>query len=345
MDRVLTVSARKHEPDTWGMPGYDDRHVKNTLIDSSLIPIVEGFYFSEYANPEAALLAYCSRFQPQAIMLSINNWPPEKSGPPTVKAFQILKSQFNIPITMFWFDIHVQQFVQLLINYSSIADLHVMFGAHTTSHIPLPTGIKYIYAGLPFENCYSNLPNVNKDIDIGFLGTSWKNRAPYITALSERGFNIYTAGGLLPKDSTIVPYSKENTSWMPYTDYLALISRLKISLNFSQLAEGRSQVRARVWETLLCRSLLFEEDNLTTPEYFTPYIDYVPFNSVEDLIFKIEYYLEHEEECDNIRYQGWETVNKCYSATVFWQNIFNILDDLESCITGTIYNKGHLEAS
>lgn len=343
MDRVLTVSARRYEPDTWGMPGYDDRHVRNTLIDSGLVSTIDSFYFTEHRDVGGDLLDCCNRFQPQVIMLSINSWPLECSGPPTVEYFNIIRREFVIPIVMFWFDIYADQVVELLVRYASIADLHVIFGAYPGSHSLLPTGIKYIYTGLPFENHYSELLSINRDIDIGFLGTTWQNRLSYIASLSSRGLNVYTTGGLLPTNSAIAAHSKENTSWILYANYLEYISRLKISLNFALLPEGRSQVRARVWETLLCKTLLLEEGNPTTSKYFSPYIDYVPFNSVDDLVYKVSYYLSHEEERDTIRQQGWDTVNKYYSATVFWTSVFNILNDLKSCVTGTIYNKDYFE--
>ena len=341
MERVLTVSARRYEPDVWGMPGYDDRHVRNTLIDSGLVKNVESFYFSEYKDPNTSLIKYCEVVKPQAIMLSINNWPPDSTGPPSVDTFSELNKKLAIPIVMFWFDIHVTQFINMLRKYSDITDLHIIFGADQSSHIPLSQDINYVYAGLAFENCYFSLLDVSKDIDVGFLGTLWKERIGYITGLVSRGFNVYTAGGVLTDEKIIVPESKDVSRWITYKEYLELISRMKVSLNFALLEGGKYQVRARVWETLLGKTLLLEEDNPVTCRYFTPYEDYVPFSGIDDLAEKIEYYLRNSIERDIIRVQGWKTVVDLYNPTRLWKSIFDEVDSLPSHNPGILWNKSY----
>ncbi len=85
------------------------------------------------------------------------------------------------------------------------------------------------------------------------------------------------------------------------------------------------QVRARVWEALWCRTFLLEEDNPVTSVYFEPYVDYVPFTTLKDLVDKIRYYLEHEEERDCIRMQGRATVEKYHNARTYWENLFETI--------------------
>lgn len=345
MERVLTVSARRFKSDVWGMPGYDDRHIKNTLIDSGLVENVYSFYFIEYPNPNIALIEYCRKIKPQAIMLSINSWPPTHSGPPTVNTLSIIKKELDIPIVMFWFDIHVPQYIPVMANYSSISNFNVIFGSDNHSHIQIPPEVDYIYAGLAFENKYLDLPDIVKDIDVGFLGTLWESRASYIDNVISKGFKIYTNGGLFTDGKIITATNRKTvTNWIPYIDYLNLTSRLKISLNFSYLNEGKYQVRGRVWETMLCKTLLLEEDNPVTCRYFTPYVDYVPFTDIDDLIDKVRYYLSHEDEYDTIRLHGWETVTKYYNAKIFWQSIFETVK-FPLGGSGVLWNPSYLDTN
>ncbi len=91
------------------------------------------------------------------------------------------------------------------------------------------------------------------------------------------------------------------------------------------LRKPRYQPRARVWEALWCRTFLLEGDNPVTSLYFEPYVDYVPFTTLKDLVDKIRYYLENEEERDRIRMHGRATVEKYYNARIYWENLFEAI--------------------
>ena len=105
--------------------------------------------------------------------------------------------------------------------------------------------------------------------------------------------------------------------------------------------------RARVWEALWLRTFLLEEDNPVTSTYFEPYVDYVPFTTLDDLADKIRYYLENEEERDRIRMQGRATVEKYYNARVYWENLFETIgiqsDTQYQHHPGEIWNKAYYD--
>jgi hypothetical protein len=139
MDRILTVSDQQFKPDAWGMPGYNDRHIRNTLIDSGLVKEVYSFYYNEHRDPNTVLIEYCRKIKPQAIMLTLYS----PSGPLTVNTFSIIKRESNIPIIMFWFDIHADAVIQTMFMYNNIVDLHMILGSAADSHIKIPYDIYY----------------------------------------------------------------------------------------------------------------------------------------------------------------------------------------------------------
>jgi spore maturation protein CgeB len=112
-------------------------------------------------------------------------------------------------------------------------------------------------------------------------------------------------------------------------------------------SKPRYMVRARVWEALWCRTFLLEEDNPVTSLYFRPYVDYVPFTTPKDLVDKIRYYLENDEERDRIRLQGRATVQKYYNARVFCENLFETTGIQSSGQNqhrpGEIWNKAYFD--
>ncbi len=72
--------------------------------------------------------------------------------------------------------------------------------------------------------------------------------------------------------------------------------------------------------------MILESVNDQTSKLFTPMKDYVPFSSKEDLVDKLRYYLNHEDELMAIAVQGRLTAIKNYSSNRFWQLLLNKLE-------------------
>ena len=110
--------------------------------------------------------------------------------------------------------------------------------------------------------------------------------------------------------------------------------------------EPRYMVRGRVWEALWCRTFLLEEDNPVTSVYFEPYVDYVPFTTLKDLVEKVRYYLENDDERNRIRLHGRATVEKYYNARLFCENLFEaigLLPARREHNPGEIWNKAYFD--
>lgn len=120
-----------------------------------------------------------------------------------------------------------------------------------------------------------------------------------------------------------------------------------MNITTSLLRKPRYITRDRVWEALWCRTFLLEEANPITSLYFEPYIDYVPFTTLKDLVDKIKFYLEHDEERNRIRLQGRATVEKYHNARIYWENIFETIG-IQSVShyahqSGEIWNKAYFD--
>jgi len=57
--------------------------------------------------------------------------------------------------------------------------------------------------------------------------------------------------------------------------------------------------------------------------------NYLALNSENDLIDKIKYYLEHEDERSEIAARGNKKVQQYYNHTQFWENVINKLEELQ----------------
>lgn len=382
LERVVIVTEMRYRPDEWGMPGYALQHIDGPLRCSGIVDNIDNFYYGDYPNPDEALINYCLEKKPQVVLLSVVSRGLRKEDP-TPDVIGKITHQLHIPTVMFWWDIHSDLVAEVLEQYLHSVTLNMISSVDASSHKSLPLkGTNYIYAGVTYdERLFNQLESV-RDIPVGFLGTLNENRSQWISRLRKRGIPVLTAGGCLadgkaPDFSTDKPASV----WMPHEQYLTLLSRVKIALNFSLVGGGphnsillsergpvletlcwlastlkkwslmliknpvnakyvvrefrnimaallrkpRYIIRDRVWETLWSRTFLLEEGNPITSLYFEPYIDYVPFTTLKDLVDKIRFYLEHDEERDRIRMQGRATVEKYCNSRVYWINLFETI--------------------
>jgi len=57
--------------------------------------------------------------------------------------------------------------------------------------------------------------------------------------------------------------------------------------------------------------------------------DYVVFDSKKDMLDKIRYYIEHENERQEIAYNGYKKVTDKYNHIVFWNKITERLSSMK----------------
>lgn len=149
-----------------------------------------------------------------------------------------------------------------------------------------------------------------QNIDISFIGKTehYEDRCNYLGYLREHGFDINIAGGRTQQNLTQEEYARQ-------------IRESKININFGRTPHGWLQVKGRVWEIIQSESLLFEYNNPLLHQYLEPGIDYIEFNSPQDLIDKAQYYLTHEDERQNVIVSAKNKLEKYYNYKVLWNKI------------------------
>lgn len=150
---------------------------------------------------------------------------------------------------------------------------------------------------------------IRKTIDVSFLGSMddsrWPLRREYTDFLKASGVEVVTTGG-------------QRGERLEVSDYASLMNRSKICLNFCRDAAGFTNLKSRVFEVTACGSMLMEDWNGDTAELFKLGEEFVVFNSKEDLLRKVLYYLRNEDEREQIAYRGWRKTTTIYSAHNQW---------------------------
>lgn len=146
----------------------------------------------------------------------------------------------------------------------------------------------------------------NQVIDVSFIGSMRQERIYYLRHLIQNNIKVHIDGG--QRERKLTP-----------EQYAYLIRSSKIGLNFPAAGYAEDQFKGRCIEILASKSLLMERANKSTEKYLKPGEHYVDFSSPDELIEKIKYYSENENERNKIAENGYNKYLESFSARKFWE--------------------------
>lgn len=127
-----------------------------------------------------------------------------------------------------------------------------------------------------------------------------------------------------PNNNYVIP----NASNMGVADYLTetpyIFHDSKINLNIT-LRSIKSGIPLRCMEIMSCGGFLLTNFQSDFFKHFVAGEDFVYFESNDDMLQKIDYYLTHEKERTSIAESGYQKVTKNHSYETIFQQIFNII--------------------
>jgi spore maturation protein CgeB len=137
---------------------------------------------------------------------------------------------------------------------------------------------------------------VNKDIEVSFIGQPHGIRPQFIQWLRSAGVPVAVYGyGWAGLDSRLT-----------HEEMLELMSRSKLCLNLSNSSQiGEQQIKGRVFEVPACRSVLLTDMADDLGAYYEIGKEIVVYESPEDLLEKIVYFVAHHAERDAIADAGY----------------------------------------
>ena len=127
-----------------------------------------------------------------------------------------------------------------------------------------------------------------------------------------------------PNNNYVIP----NASNMGVADYLTetpyIFHDSKINLNIT-LRSIKSGIPLRCMEIMSCGGFLLTNFQSDFFKHFVAGEDFVYFESNDDMLQKIDYYLTHEKERTSIAESGYQKLLKNHSYDTIFQQIFNII--------------------
>ncbi len=276
-------------------------------LDSTGMVDIARFHYDKYyyhygKKGDAALLEYINTVKPDYVVLVLYKKP---DSDPTVISLETIAS-INVPIISIWGDLEAEEQQSL-----AVALKPFMWKIVATASKSIAERFGYTYLHVPKDSRIFNNPNKERDIDIVFSGSYGHGREERQAAMLH----------LLNNGIKLIHGGSEGGDHFTTEEYADRYKRAKLALSFS-LARGQNVVNARPFEAMNCGAMLLEQESLELSKLYTPFVDYVPWTDKEDLLKKVQYYLEHDDERKAIADAGCKKTQELYSAKTFWQKVF-----------------------
>lgn len=262
------------------------------------------------ANPPMAseeVVHYADMWRPDLVMFSCLI----SLGDRNIKRESYVKIRdWGIKVVGLWHEGIAPDVVRWADMYADCVDFNVFLDtkAQFLEHTKFPEKCLGLYDPRD-PNTFSD-PGLSRDILMGFVGTV-HGRLHRIAGIANLWANgvlcevIGRSGGIFP----------ERTA--------DLLRRSRMGVNFADAGNGNLRhYKGRVAEVLLCGACLFERKNPEIENILEPYIDYVEWESYEDLVDKVRYYAQHEDERRKIAESGKKKAQELLTGKVFWRTVF-----------------------
>ena len=152
-----------------------------------------------------------------------------------------------------------------------------------------------------------------QDIDISFVGQPHGERRNIIEYLERKGFRIRVFGHGWG----------ERGKRLPFHEMIRIFSRSKINLNLNNSSNHASlQIKGRNFEVPGCHAFLLTHRAPHLDRYFEFESEIATFDSEEEMVEKIRYYLMHEDERRGIATRGYARSMKEHCWTHRFRAIF-----------------------
>jgi hypothetical protein len=133
-----------------------------------------------------------------------------------------------------------------------------------------------------------------RDIDVCFVGQKYGQRPKLIAHLRERGINVQAFG------------RGWESGELPMEEVVKLFSRSKITLGSGTVGNSSDvvHIKGRDFEVPMSGGFYVTQYNPELEEFYDIGREIVCYESPDDLVDKIRYYLEHPQEIEEIRRAG-----------------------------------------
>lgn len=165
----------------------------------------------------------------------------------------------------------------------------------------------------------------NKDIDVIFVGKPYGTRPDILDKLRRKGFNLVIYGSR--KWASYLSLKDSYRGFLKSEDYWKELSRAKIVLALMEDYEGKPHINGKVFEAAAvgAMSIATYYEPFKTTYGLTPGQEIVFYHDAEDLVAKLKYYLDHDNEREAIAARLKERILQEFTYDKLYASLFTQL--------------------
>jgi hypothetical protein len=157
--------------------------------------------------------------------------------------------------------------------------------------------------------------DVEKSIDVSFVGQCYGNRLTIIQALKDHGIHVEAFGEDWPNG----PLSTKNM--------IRMYSKSKINLGFGGVAGHQDTycLKGRDFEITMSGGLYLTEYNPELEKVYDIGNEIITYTNFDDLVAKISYLLSNPEEAERVRKRGFQRAHTEHTWEMRFEKIFMLM--------------------
>ena len=270
------------------------------------------------SNFNSRILSISNKFKPHLILIIKGNYV-------LTRTMEKLKSNSNAKIVSWSADNMIKKHNTSFYFDRSISKYDIHFTTKSTAVETLKNigARKVVFLNKAFSK-YDHFPadyDIKYDFDVLFIGTAERERFKTMKYLSENGIKVNIFGNLWSNKYQGNNNLKIHRRPLMGEEYRKAIYSSKITLCFLRKINDDLQTD-RTMEIPACKGLMFAERTHEHESLFKENQEAIFFNSNEDLLKKIKFYLANYDLAINIRNNGY---SRCIKSNYDFDSMKNII--------------------
>lgn len=283
-------------------------------LESTNLADVARIHFDKYyyhfgKRADESVIKWVEEHKPDFIVLVL--YKPLGSDPTVPEKATLEKLASLTKIITIWGDLEADEQVTLA---REVEPYCVKMYATASKEVVDALGEKYVYTHVPKDPRVFNNPNKERDIDVvfsGSYGNGREERQEVLKYLLDNGINLVYGGS-------------EGGDHFTTEEYADRYKRAKMTISFAR-ARGKDVVNARVFEAMLCGTLVLNQESAEMTKLYTRGVQFIAWKDKEDLLSKVKLYLDNPTHRQLIALNGQIITEDYFSAKTFWDKILENL--------------------
>jgi hypothetical protein len=257
-----------------------------------------------------AFVAALDRDRPDILIVDCCWWPILRGLTPAIAAE--LKARFGFRLVCALRDSHAET-MPVINAWLPACDTMVVFDPLSPAYSPAEgtRSAKVIALPVPSQHAPFLDDHPAPDLGITFVGSVvWRARYLLLSVLMTEGIGLTAVFG--PHRAVQTPDTRA---------YARLLARSRAVLNVSRHSLKVHLVTGRVWETIATGTLLIEQTNPATAQFFTPYRHYLPWTDVDDIVHIARFIERRPDLAQKIAAEAQAWAARHYSCERVWSGL------------------------